>query len=188
MKTTFSVSATPEAWSALADPQRLAAALPGCRSVTRDADGDGTLHVVTEVAVASVRGLWAGTVAPVDGDAVRVRGSGAPGAVDLTVRADPGRTALTVEGTVDGPLATVGSAVLTAAVRRMAEDMLAGATGIHGSPTTQPVFPAGSIVGATIPAGKATGGGRRRLSRSAAVVGVVAAIVAGLRRVRRRAR
>ena len=106
MKTTFPMSAPPEAWAALADPMRLAAALPGCRSVTRDADGDGTLQVVTEVAVASVRGLWAGTVAPVDADAVRVRGSGAPGALDLVVRADPERTALTVEGTVDGALGT----------------------------------------------------------------------------------
>ncbi|MGH9217025.1 MAG: SRPBCC domain-containing protein, partial [Acidimicrobiales bacterium] len=84
MKTTFPISAPPEAWAALADPMRLAAALPGCRSVTGDAGGDGTLQVVTEVAVAAVRGLWAGTVAPVDADAVRVRGSGAPGAVDLT--------------------------------------------------------------------------------------------------------
>jgi len=125
VKATFPVSAPSEAWAALADPERLAAALPGCRSVTRDADGVGTLHVVTEVAVASVRGLWAGTVAPVDADAVHVRGSGAPGAVDLVVRADPGRTSITVEGTVDGALDTVGAAVLAGAVRRMAEDLLA---------------------------------------------------------------
>jgi carbon monoxide dehydrogenase subunit G len=125
VKTTFPVSAPPGAWAALADPDRLAAALPGCRSVTRHADGAGTLHVVTEVAVASVRGLWAGTVAPVDADAVQVRGSGAPGAVDLVVRADSGRTRITVEGTVDGALATVGIAVLAGAVKRMAEDLLA---------------------------------------------------------------
>ena len=187
MKTTFPMSAPPEAWAALADPQRLAAALPGCRSVARDPEVGGTLHVVTEVAVASVRGLWAGTVVAVDADAVRVRGSGAPGAVDLTVRADPERTALTVEGTVDGALGTVGSAVLAAAVRRMAEDVLAGATGIPGSLATQPVFPAGSVVGATIPAGKTTGGGRHRIPRSAAIVAVVAVIVAARRRAARRA-
>jgi carbon monoxide dehydrogenase subunit G len=127
VKTTFPVSAPPGAWAALADPERLAAALPGCRSVTRHADGDGTLHLVTEVAVASVRGLWAGTVAPVDADAVHVRGSGAPGAVDLVVRADPGRTSITVEGTVDGALGTVGAAVVAGAVRRMAEDLLGAA-------------------------------------------------------------
>jgi carbon monoxide dehydrogenase subunit G len=125
VKATFPVSAPPGAWEALADPERLAAALPGCRSVTRDAHSDGTLHVVTEVAVASVRGLWAGTVAPVDADAVHVRGSGAPGAVDLVVRADPRRTSITVEGTVHGALDTVGAAVLAGAVRRMAEDLLA---------------------------------------------------------------
>jgi carbon monoxide dehydrogenase subunit G len=138
VKTTFPISAPPEAWAALADPMRLAAALPGCRSVTGDAGGDGTLQVVTEVAVAAVRGLWAGTVTPVDADAVRVQGSGAPGAVDLVVRADPERTALTVEGTVDGALGTVGSAVLAAAVRRMAEDLLA-ATETPGVPVTDVV-------------------------------------------------
>ena len=125
MKTTFPVSAPPAAWAALADPERLAAALPGCRSVIRHADADGTLHVVTEVAVASARGLWAGTVTPVDADAVHVRGSGAPGAVDLVVRVDPGRTSITVEGSVDGALGTVGAAVLAGAVRRIAEDLLA---------------------------------------------------------------
>jgi carbon monoxide dehydrogenase subunit G len=127
MKTAFPVSAPPGAWAALVDPDRLVTALPGCRSVTRDADAHGTLRVVTEIAVASVRGLWAGTVAPVDVDAVQVRGTGAPGTVDLVIRADPGRTRLTVEGTVDGPLGTVGSAVLAGAVRRMAEDLLAAA-------------------------------------------------------------
>jgi carbon monoxide dehydrogenase subunit G len=124
VRTTFPVVAPPEAWAALADPQALAAALPGCRSVTRDADRDGTLHVVTELAVASVRGMWAGTVAPVDGDAVRVRGSGEPGSVDLVVRADPGRTTVAVEGTIEGPLATVGSSVLASATRRTAQDLL----------------------------------------------------------------
>jgi carbon monoxide dehydrogenase subunit G len=127
VKTTFPVSAPPGAWAALVDPDRLVTALPGCRSVTRDAGGDGTLRVVTEIAVASVRGLWAGTVAPVDADAVLVRGTGAPGTVDLVIRADPERTRLTVEGTVDGPLGTVGSAVLAGAVRRMAEDLLVAA-------------------------------------------------------------
>jgi carbon monoxide dehydrogenase subunit G len=182
-KTTFPVSAPPEAWAALADPLRLAAALPGCRSIARDADGDGALHVVTEVAVASVRGLWAGTVAPVDGDAVRVRGSGAPGVVDLVVRANAERTTLTVEGTVDGALGTVGSAVLAAAVRRTAEDLLAAV-----APASQPVFPAGSAAGTTIPAVKTVGVGLRRVVGTAAVAGAaVALIAAGRRRLRREA-
>jgi carbon monoxide dehydrogenase subunit G len=176
VKTTFPVSAPPEAWAALADPQRLAAALPGCRSVTRDAGADGTLHVVTEVAVASVRGLWAGTVAPLDSDAVRVRGSGAPGAVDLTVRADPERTALTVEGTVDGLLATVGSAVLAAAVRRVAEGLLATSATPAPSPSRGQGFePTEPMISPRSP-------GRRRVARrvggGVAAVAVVAAVIA----------
>jgi carbon monoxide dehydrogenase subunit G len=199
VKTTFAVSAPPEAWAALADPERLAAALPGCRSVARDADG--TLHVVTEVAVASVRGLWAGTVAPVDGDAVQVRGSGAPGAVDLVVRADPGRTSITVEGTVDGALGTVGATVLAGAVKRMAEDLL-DATELsgpsqssrgHGSRQVEPeVMGSGSGTddldrGSAEPIASrtraASGGRRAARGVGAALVGVVVALL-----VRRRAR
>jgi carbon monoxide dehydrogenase subunit G len=137
VRTTFPVSAPAGAWAALADPQRLAAALRGCRSVTRDPGGDGRLHVVTEVAVASVRGLWAGTVAAVDADAVRIRGTGSPGTVDLVVRADPERTSLAVEGTVDGALSTVGAAVLAGAVRRMAEDLLGAAETAGPGPSSR---------------------------------------------------
>jgi carbon monoxide dehydrogenase subunit G len=213
VKTTFPVSAPPSAWAALADPERLAAAMPGCRSVARDADGDGTLHVVTEVAVASVRGLWAGTVAPVDADAVHVRGSGAPGALDLVVRADPGRTSITVEGTVDGPLGTVGATVLAGAARQMAEALLSAterpgtgqSTRGHGSPQGEPeVMGSGSgshdldggsaepiaskargTGGAADGPGASGASGRRRVARGAgaALVGAGVALL-----VRRRAR
>jgi carbon monoxide dehydrogenase subunit G len=105
--------------------------VPGCRSVVADADGDGTLQIVVDVAVASVRGLWAGTVVPVDGDAVRIVGAGEPGTIDVIVRADPERTALAVEGRVEGPLAAVGSTLLAAAVRRLAEDTLTAATTVR---------------------------------------------------------
>jgi len=175
VKASFPVDAPPEAWAAMADPNRLAAALPGCRSVTRGDGGGGgagdgagagrtgvgTMHVVTEVAVASVRGLWAGTVARIDADAVRVQGSGVPGTVDLVVRADPDRTVVTVEGTVEGPLATVGSSVLAAALRRTAEDLLAAAAA-----PAEPGLPAASAApagpglpaAAAVPAGPGTTG------------------------------
>ena len=176
MKTTFPVSAPPGAWAALADPERLAAALPGCRSVARD--GDGALHVVTEVAVASVRGLWAGTVAPVDADAVRVRGSGAPGAVDLVVRADPERNTLTVEGTVDGDLSTVGSAVLAAAVRQTARHLLTAAT--KAGPGPRALGPdVGVDVAATTPV--RSDFVRRAMPVTAVAAGVVVAMVVGSR-------
>jgi carbon monoxide dehydrogenase subunit G len=121
MRTTFPVSGLASAWDALANPEVLAAVLPGCRSAQAS---DGGVQVVVDVAVASVRGLWAGTVVPVDGDAVRIVGSGEPGTVDVVARADPERTTLTVEGTVDGPLAALGSTLLAAAVRRLADDLL----------------------------------------------------------------
>lgn len=186
MRTTFPVAAPATAWAALADPGALAAALPGCRSVT--AGPGGTLAVVTEVAVASVRGLWSGTVAPLDGDAVRITGAGAPGTVDLVVRAAPDRSALTVEGTVDGPLAAVGSALLAGAFRRLADDVLARLV-----PGSEPAVaareeagPGGGAPPAISPPTPA-----RRVPRAAAAAGaaiVVAALVRRRRSAGRRGR
>jgi carbon monoxide dehydrogenase subunit G len=201
VRTTFPVAASPEAWAVLSDPEAVAAALAGCRSVTRDADGDGTFRVVTDVAVASVRGLWSGTVVPVDADAVRIVGSGAPGTIDLVVRADPDRTALTVDGTVEGPLATVGSTVLAAAVRRTAEALLsalAAAPPSRGDEfrSTEPeVMDSGSGThrlirqsAEPITSGQAAGPGRRVVLGGATLAGVVAVLVVRRRRRRRSAR
>jgi uncharacterized protein len=191
MRTSFPVNAPAEVWAAMADPARLADALPGCRSVTRDdlGDGDGrgdgdaggrgdTLRVVTEVAVASVRGLWAGTVARLDADAVRVRGSGAPGTIDLVVRADVDRTTVTVEGTVEGPLAAVGSSVLAAALRRTADDLLSA---LAGQDAPGPATP-----GPSPPAGTAAARGVGRAVAAGAAVALAGAAVLGRRLARRR--
>ncbi len=236
MRTSFPVDASPEAWAALADPTRLAAALPGCRSVTHgggeggggsrpradggvggaggmsdqgrddppDGPGGSTLHLVTEVAVASVRGLWSGTVVRLGADAVRVRGSGVPGTVDLVVRAEPDRTALTVEGTVEGPLATVGTSVLAAALRRTAEDLLAALAAPPAPAAAPALTPAAAEP--SVPREPVTSGGpgttgrpeaagpgpadssrrRRRLVRAVATVaGLGAVLVAGRQWVRR---
>ncbi|HEV7760116.1 MAG TPA: SRPBCC domain-containing protein [Acidimicrobiales bacterium] len=124
MKLSFPISGSPDTWAELARPEVLVASLPGCRSATPGPDG---LRLVVDVAVASVRGLWAGALTGTGEGAWRIVGSGEPGHVDLVLGVDPDRTTLTVEGTVDGPLAAIGSALLAAAVRRLAEDTLARA-------------------------------------------------------------
>jgi carbon monoxide dehydrogenase subunit G len=123
LRTSFPITAPPAVLAALADPAQVAAALPGCRSV--EAGDDGGLAVVLDLSVASVQGLWSGTVTLVDADTVSIAGSGAPGTVGFTARADGDRTRLTVEGEVSGPLATVGTMVLAAAIRRLADTLLA---------------------------------------------------------------
>jgi carbon monoxide dehydrogenase subunit G len=173
VRTTFPVAAPASAWAALADPARVAAALPGCRSAV--ADGDGTLVVVADVAVASVRGLWSGRVTRLDGDTVRVAGSGAPGTVDVTVRADAGRSQITVEGEVGGPLATVGGSVLAAAARQLAEDLLAGVA------AAGPVPPAAAL-------GPDLGAAVRRRGRTGAVAAAAAVGAVALVRWRRHRR
>jgi carbon monoxide dehydrogenase subunit G len=119
MNLSIPVAATPDAWAELDRPSVLAASLPGCRSA-EPADGGG-FRLVVDVAVASVRGLWAGTVTETDAGGWRVVGSGEPG------RVDPDHTTVTVEGTVEGPLAAIGSKLLAAAVRRLVQETLARA-------------------------------------------------------------
>ena len=128
MKATFPVAASPDAWAELDRPSVLVASLPGCRSA-EPAPGGG-LRLVVDVAVASVRGLWAGTLSRTDGDAGadtggwRVVGAGEPGRVDLVMRVDPDHTTVTVEGTVEGPLAAIGSKLLAAAAHRLVQETL----------------------------------------------------------------
>jgi carbon monoxide dehydrogenase subunit G len=116
VKVTVPIPVPPDAWAGLVRPEVLAAALPGCRSAEPAGAG---VRIMVDVAVAAVRGIWAGTVTETGTGTWRVVGSGEPGRADLVVRVDDDHTALTVEGTVEGPLANIGSALLAAAIRRM---------------------------------------------------------------------
>ena len=110
--------------------EQLLRSVPGCRSVSPAGDGDGDgsgLRIVVDVSVAAVRGLWAGTLSEAGPGEWHLTGAGEPGRADLALRLDDTGTALVVEGTVEGPLAHIGSALLAAAVRRLARDTLAGA-------------------------------------------------------------
>jgi carbon monoxide dehydrogenase subunit G len=196
---TFPIEGGAVACGRLGDPTVLAAALPGCRSAVHVDDSAGAggevLRVTAEVAVASVGGLWAGIVSRVDGDAVRVAGAGEPGRVDLVIRADDDRSTLTVEGSVDGPLATVGSAVLGAAIRRLAADTLLAAAEPRGdgfrSGEGEVVGPGSGThdLGPSRPEPMTSPSGRRRRAATAAAgAGVVVVVLSGWRRLRRRAR
>lgn len=135
----FPVHGTATAWAALGDPARVRAALPGCTGAAR-VDGGG-LRLDVDLAVASVRGPWTGTATPVDERTVRVMGAGGVGSLDLLVRVDADRTQLTVDGTVGGPLAAIGSGLLAAAVRRTATDLLAALATAPATPAEAPVDP-----------------------------------------------
>jgi carbon monoxide dehydrogenase subunit G len=190
----FPVDADPAVWERLAAPEVVAGALPGCRSAARAGDGDESgMHVTVDLAVASLQGLWAGTVERVDGDAVRVRGSGEPGTVDLVVRVDAARTRLTVEGSVDGALATVGAAVLAAAIRRLAADTLRAAGEPRGLElrSGQDEMAGSGVHVLDVAETELTvsrSGLRHGAARAAAGAGVVIVVLGGWRRLRRRAR
>jgi uncharacterized protein len=122
-------------WEALADPAVLSRALPGCREL--EPVGADAYRVRVAGSVASVAGEYAGVVRVVERSrpgtvAFRGTGAGASGAVEGVVRlvlhADEGGSTLVeydAEGEVDGALGAVGSRLLAAFGRRVAERFLA---------------------------------------------------------------
>jgi carbon monoxide dehydrogenase subunit G len=123
-------------WEALADPVVWGRALPGCRKL--EPVGVDAYRVRVAGAVASVAGEYAGVVRVVertrpDSVAFRGTGAGASGAVEGNVRLvllvdGDGSTRVEYdgEGEVDGALGAVGSRLLAAFGRRVAERFLAG--------------------------------------------------------------
>jgi carbon monoxide dehydrogenase subunit G len=135
-------------WVALRDPAVLTRALPGCRSLERTARD--TYAVTMAAAVASIRGLFTGTVSLRDLDpptayTVHATGQGAPGTLEATARvrlADlrGGGTRVTydAEAVVGGTIAGVGQRVLVAAAQRHAEEFFSGIDAALTAPLAEP--------------------------------------------------
>jgi carbon monoxide dehydrogenase subunit G len=122
-------------WEALVDPAVLGRALPGCREL--EPVGADAYLVRVAGTVASVAGEYAGVVRVAERArpgvvAFQGTGAGASGAVEgqvrLVLHADRGdstRVDYDAEGQVDGALGAVGSRLLVAFGRRVAERFLA---------------------------------------------------------------
>jgi uncharacterized protein len=122
-----------QVWAGLQDPQILAAAVPGVRSL--EPTGPDAYAITVDVGVGSVRGTYEGTFALTDkeeGEActVRANASGRPGSVEAIARmrlADRDAGALLTyeaDATVTGALAGVGQRLMGAAARRTTEQFL----------------------------------------------------------------
>jgi len=125
----YTFAAAPDAvWQLLTDPVVIAGCLPGCD--TLEPLGDDRYRAALTLAVASVSGSYAGTVAMLDKKPPRsyrlvVEGSGTPGFVngDATIELVPEGSGTTVRvtgrGQVGGLIARVGQRLLGSVSKMM---------------------------------------------------------------------
>jgi uncharacterized protein len=120
-------------WDALLDPAVLVGTIPGCeRLVALESTADEHTYDMTVTAgVASIRGSYDGTctltdLVPHESLVMHLRGAGAPGTIDATVRVsfrETGGQTVTeydADATVGGMVGGVGQRLLGSVSRRMA--------------------------------------------------------------------
>ncbi|WP_434622265.1 SRPBCC family protein [Azospirillum sp. B2RO_4] len=129
-------------WAALNDPEILRQCIPGCEEVVRQSDTEMTAKVVAKVGPVSAK--FAGKVTlsdldPPNGYTITGEGSGGAagfgkGGATVTLADDGGATLLsyTAKAQVGGKLAQIGSRLVDATARKMAEEFFARFTKIVG--------------------------------------------------------
>jgi carbon monoxide dehydrogenase subunit G len=117
--------------AALVDPEMLRRAIPGCESLT--ATGPNEYAATLKVGLAGLKGTYTGKATirdPREPESltITVEGKGAPGfvrgsaAIVLTPDADMTRVACDADVQVGGVIAAVGSRLVEAAARKLADD------------------------------------------------------------------
>ncbi|WP_395454624.1 carbon monoxide dehydrogenase subunit G [Azospirillum melinis] len=129
-------------WAALNDPDILRQCIPGCEEVVRQSDTEMTAKVVAKVGPVSAK--FAGKVTlsdldPPNGYTITGEGSGGAagfgkGGATVTLADDGSATLLsyTAKAQVGGKLAQIGSRLVDATARKMAEEFFARFTQIVG--------------------------------------------------------
>ena len=119
-------------WEALNDPELLKQCIPGCDEVNKTSDTSFEAKVTAKVG--PVRAKFSGKVEmsdidPLNGYTISGEGSGgaagfAKGGAKVTLSDDPGGTKLnfTVDATVGGKLAQIGSRLIDSTAKKMAND------------------------------------------------------------------
>ncbi|WP_042703390.1 carbon monoxide dehydrogenase subunit G [Azospirillum sp. B506] len=142
-------------WAALNDPDILRQCIPGCEEVVRQSDTEMSAKVVAKVGPVSAK--FAGKVTlsdldPPNGYTITGEGSGGAagfgkGGATVTLADDGGATLLsyTAKAQVGGKLAQIGSRLVDATARKMAEEFFARFTQIVG-PAPAEAAPADAAV------------------------------------------
>ncbi|MBP2301042.1 SRPBCC family protein [Azospirillum picis] len=139
------IEATREAvWAALNDPDILRQCIPGCEEVVRQSDTEMTAKVVAKVGPVSAKFSGKVTLSDLDppnGYTITGEGSGGAagfgkGGATVALSDEDGATLLsyTAKAQVGGKLAQIGSRLVDATARKMAEEFFARFSQIVGAP------------------------------------------------------
>ncbi len=119
-------------WDALNDPQMLKACVPGCESIERSADNEYQVLMVARVGPVSAKfkgKLTLSDIKPPDSYALSFEGQGGPAGfakggaqVRLAPEGDGTKLSYDVKASVGGKLAQIGSRLVDAAAKKVADD------------------------------------------------------------------
>ncbi|MDQ2103980.1 SRPBCC family protein [Azospirillum isscasi] len=136
-------------WAALNDPDILRRCIPGCEEVQKVSDTELTAKVVAKVGPVSAKFSGKVTLSDLDppnGYTITGEGSGGAagfgkGGAKVSLEADGDATLLsyTAHATVGGKLAQIGSRLVDATARKMADDFFTRFTAVVGGPAPEPV-------------------------------------------------
>ena len=176
------ISATPQAvWDALNDPDILKQCIPGCDELEKTSDTGFSAKVTAKVG--PVKASFSGSVTlsdidPPNGYRIDGEGSGGPAGfakggatVALEAVEDGTRLSYTVDATVGGKLAQIGSRLIDATAKKMARDFFGKFSEVVGGPVDE-------AVPAAVEAAPAAAGDEAKGLPTAVWVGGVIAIVA----------
>ena len=121
-----------EVWEALNDPQVLKACVPGCESIEKIGDNEYQVLMVARVGPVSAKfkgKLTLSDIRPPDSYSIAFEGQGGPagfakGGAQVRLTPEDGKTRLAydVKASVGGKLAQIGSRLVDAAARKVADD------------------------------------------------------------------
>ncbi|AWJ91370.1 carbon monoxide dehydrogenase (plasmid) [Azospirillum baldaniorum] len=137
-------------WAALNDPDILRQCIPGCEEVQKTSDTEFTAKVVAKVGPVSAKFSGKVTLSDLDPpNGYTITGEGSGGAAGFgkggaKVSLEPDGAAATVlsytaHATVGGKLAQIGSRLVDATARKMADDFFNRFTAVVGGPQPEPV-------------------------------------------------
>lgn len=137
-------------WAALNDPDILRQCIPGCEEVQKTSDTEFTAKVVAKVGPVSAKFSGKVTLSDLDPpNGYTITGEGSGGAAGFgkggaKVSLEPDGEAATVlsytaHATVGGKLAQIGSRLVDATARKMADDFFNRFTAVVGGPAPEPV-------------------------------------------------
>jgi carbon monoxide dehydrogenase subunit G len=119
-------------WNALNDPQILKACVPGCESITRSGDNEYQVLMVARVGPVSAKfkgKLTLSDIQPPNSYALSFEGQGGPAGfakggaqVRLSTQGLTTKLAYDVKASVGGKLAQIGSRLIDAAAKKVADD------------------------------------------------------------------